>query len=465
MARPDRVRSAAAPLLAALISLALSVTVSAPAPAAEAVDFPAAFDRALRNNALVSVSAEDLFAARKDAEMARGFLLPSLRFDEKFIRTSVPGEAFALKMNQKKLLASDFLDVANFNSPPPRNDFLGVLALDQPLFAPKAYFGYAMARKETDAKFLDLSRKKEEVAYRVLTAYLTVLSAKRFSTVAEQALSDAREHLRVAQSLESAGMGLSSDVLRAKVFLASAEGAKVTADSRLEIARRGFALSMGEPWAAPVDASGVLPAFPDPGTIEERIAAVSRRADLRAFSLRVANADRNVRLQKSEYLPTVGVSGAYEVDGESTPFSPDNRTWKVGVGLTWNLFDGFRREASVAKAASERRRAGDAYRGLRDAAAFQVAQAYLGVREATRREEIARASLASAEEGVRLVNARYENHLGRMVDLLDAQTALNAARADSVRAENDVRQSRAQLLYASGGLLEWALSVEKETGR
>jgi outer membrane protein TolC len=90
---------------------------------------------------------------------------------------------------------------------------------------------------------------------------------------------------------------------------------------------------------------------------------------------------------------------------------------------------------------------------MRDQAAFEAAQADLGVREATLRWEIARAALASAEEGVRLLTSRYENHLGRMVDLLDAQTALDSARAARIRAENDVRLSRAQRLYASGGLL------------
>ena len=56
---------------------------------------------------------------------------------------------------------------------------------------------------------------------------------------------------------------------------------------------------------------------------------------------------------------------------------------------------------------------------------------------------------------MRLLKSRYENHLGRMVDLLDAQTALDGARAARIRAENDVRLSRAQRLYASGGLLSF----------
>jgi outer membrane protein TolC len=136
----------------------------------------------------------------------------------------------------------------------------------------------------------------------------------------------------------------------------------------------------------------------------------------------------------------------------------------VGVGLTWNLFDGMRREAELGKAVAERRRAQAYHRGIRDQAAFEAAQADLGVKEATLLGEIARAALASAEESVRLLKSRYENHLGRMVDLLDAQTALDGARAARIRAENDVRLSRARRLYASGGLLSFA-APDAENGK
>ena len=460
MARPARF-SSLSPLFGALLFLLTSGFPIPPAASAmEAVDYRQAVTRALSNNAFVSAAGEDAVAARHDAKAARGYLLPSVRFDEKFVRTTIPAEAFGLKMNQEKLLASDFADVRNFNSPPPRNDFIATVSLEQPLFAPKAYIGYGMAKVEADAKNQDLYRRKEDAVYRVLAAVLDVVTARQFVEVAGQGLSDAREHLRIAESLEAAGMGLASDALRAKVAVASAESAEVTAENRLELARRRLALAMGEPGAPPVDVAGPPPEFPDPGTPGERGTDTTGRTDLRASSLRVANAGSNVRLRRSGYLPDVGLSAAYQVDGEDGPFISDNRSWKVGVGLTWNIFDGMRREAEVGKAIAERRRAQAFDRGMRDQAAFEAAQAELGVKEATLRLEIARAALASAEEGVRLLKSRYENHLGRMVDLLDAQTALDGARADRIRAENDVRLSRAQRLYASGGLLSFAAAEE-----
>ena len=464
MARSSRYSSVSALSGAALLLL---TAVSPPLPdasAMESVDFSQAVARALSNNAFVQAAEEEATVARNDADAARGHLLPSVRFDERFVRTTVPAEAFALKLNQEKLLASDFADVSNFNSPPPRNDFIGTLSLEQPIFAPKAYYGYGMAKVEADAKAQDLYRRKEEAVYRVVAAVLDVVTAREFVEVSGQGLSDAREHLRIAETLEATGMGLASDALRAKVAVASAEGAKVAAENRLELARRRLALAMGEPGAPPVDVIGPPPEFPDPGSPEGDGTSATGRADLLASSLRVANAGSNVELRKSGYLPDLGFAAAYQVDAEDSPFSSDNRSWKVGVGLTWNLFDGMSREAEVGKAVASLRRAQAYDRGVRDQAAFEAAQADLGVKEATLRAEIARAALASAEEGVRLLTSRYENRLGRMVDLLDAQTALDAARAARIRSENDVRLSRAQRFYASGGLLS-LVAPNVETGK
>lgn len=433
------------------------------ASAGEEVDFPAAVDAALRNNALLSAAGFEAQAAREDARAARGLYLPRLTFEEKFVRTNIPAEVFALKLNEERLAASDFADVRNFNEAPPINDYIATVTLEQPLFAPKAWLGRAMAAREARARELDLARRKEEVVFHLLSSYLDLLTAKEFLEVAERGVSDAREHHRIAETMERNGVGLLSDLLRAKVFLARAESDRVTAENRVLLARAALGLAMGKPGGAQVDAIAPVPPLPEKGALEERISALRKqRADLRAFSLRLENAGEQVTFEKSGYLPTVGVGGAYRIDGQDGPFSPDNRTWRVGVELSWNLFDGLRREAAVAKAATERSGAKESFREASDRAAFEVTRAFLAVGEAERRLEIARAVVDSAEEGARLVRARVKNQLARMIDLLDAQTALNGARADRVRAENDLRHSRARLEAASGRLLSWALAAGRE---
>jgi outer membrane protein TolC len=417
----------------------------------------------MRNNPFLSAAREEWASAKSDVAAARGSYLPRLLFEERFVRTDIPSEVFAFRINQERLLPSDFASVDNFNKPPPINEYLTSFTVEQPLFAPKVFLGHRIAGREAEAKGLELRRKKEEVVHQVLAAYLGVLTAKEYLQVAIRAREDSKEHLRVAEASEKAGMGLASDVLRAKVFLASAEGTLVTAENRLSLARQGLALAMGEKGGTAVDASIALPPLPDEGALPDRIAAaLAGRADLGASSLRAENASTNVEFQRSDYLPTVGMTGAWQMDGGDAPFSPDNRSWKVGVGLAWNLFDGFRREAAVTKASADRRRARAYYRGAQDHAAFQVTRAYLEVQEARKRLEIASSAASAADEGTRLLKARYENQLARMIDLLDAQTAVNVARADLVKAENDLRQSRAELLFASGDLLSWALPDSEE---
>ncbi len=459
MAAPARTSRVAALCVAALVvagAPAPSARSESP-PAAAAVAFPEAVARALANNASVAAAGHAWASAKRDAEAARGYYLPSLLFEERFTRTNVPAEVFAFKMNQERLLASDFANVDNFNKPPPINDSMTSLSVEQPLFAPKAYLGYRMAGREAEARGLDAARTKEETVHRVVSAYLDALTAKELARVAEQQVSDAREHLRVAEALEGAGMGLASDVLRARVFLARAESGLVTAGSRLDLARTALGLAMGEKAGTRIGPAGPIPPLPEAGSLEARIAAVgTSRSDLRAFSARVANAETNVTYERSGYLPAVGATGAWQLDSRDGPFAPDNRTWKVGVGLTWTLFDGLRREAAVGKAVEERAKAKAQLRGAGDQAAFEVTRAYLAVEEAGRRAAIARAALASAEEGMRLVGKRYENQRARMIDLLDAQSALDGARVDVVAAENDVLASRAALELASGTLLSWA---------
>jgi outer membrane protein TolC len=447
-----------------MLFLILSAAASPfrPAEAMESVDVLQAVARALKANPAVAAAGHDLTAAKRDIDAARGRYLPELAVGLQFIRTNVPAEVFAFTIDQGKLTASAFQDVNNFNNPPPLTDYLTTFTLRQPLFAPQAYLGYKMARKEAGAKGLDYSRTMEETVYKVLVACLDVLTAKAYAGVAAQGLSDAKEHLRLAEAAERAGTGLSADVLRAKVSVAASEGEMVTAENRIELAQRGLSLAMGERNAVPVDVQGRPPEFPEAGPLEELQTAVEKRADLRAVSMRVSNAGTGEALRKSEYLPTLGFLGEYRLDASNGPFSAENRSWKVGVGLSWNIFDGLRRESAVARAASERRKAEEYYRGEKDLASFHVAQAYLEVRGARRRSEIANSAVKAAEEGSRLIRSRYENQIGRMIDVLDAQAALDRARAEAVKAENDVRRSRARLMFASGTLLEWAVAGGKE---
>jgi outer membrane protein TolC len=144
----DEITRAAVACLAALLAM---IPANATSGALQ-VDFSEALARAMKNNPFMSAAGEEWTAAKMDAKIARSHYLPNLKFEERFARTSVPAEVFAFKINQERLLQSDFASVDNFNRPPPTNDYMTSFTVEQALFAPKAYFGYKIADREAGAK-------------------------------------------------------------------------------------------------------------------------------------------------------------------------------------------------------------------------------------------------------------------------------------------------------------------------
>ena len=74
--------------------------------------------------------------------------------------------------------------------------------------------------------------------------------------------------------------------------------------------------------------------------------------------------------------------------------------------------------------------------------------------EAVKRLEVARHALVDAEESVRLISRRFENSLMTMVELMDAQTTLNRARAQLVENESSYALATARLFHAAGIFLK-----------
>jgi outer membrane protein TolC len=60
----------------------------------------------------------------------------------------------------------------------------------------------------------------------------------------------------------------------------------------------------------------------------------------------------------------------------------------------------------------------------------------------------------TAEEGRRLVKARFENSLAPLVDLLDVQLSLDQSRANLVLRENEFWLAVVRLSYESGTIIQ-----------
>jgi outer membrane protein TolC len=142
------------------------------------------------------------------------------------------------------------------------------------------------------------------------------------------------------------------------------------------------------------------------------------------------------------------------MNDRNTPFGRDNDSWIIGANLRWELFDGMRRVSDRARAKALRDSAKEYLEQQRREVTFQVRESLLRMDETAKRLEVARASCLNADEGLRLIEKRFANSLAAIVEVLDAQTALNRARANLVETETDYALARARVLHTAGIFLE-----------
>jgi outer membrane protein len=433
-------------LWASLITLFIITDASAE----RVVGLEEAVETALRDNPAIRALDNSVLAGREEIGVAMSALLPRVTFEERYMRTNNPTSAFSSKLNQERFTQADFaLDA--LNSPEAIDDFQTSVSLEQPLFVKEAYVRLKMAKKEAGALGLDLRRKKEAVALEVTRAYLGVQTAREFVRAAERALEESREHKRIAEARFREGLGLYSDTLRTDAFLKEAEERLIRAVKNLEVAKRALGLMLGIEESLDVtDERPSAVTLP----IEEYTATALERSDIKALEKRLENADNAVRLAKAGYLPTVGIGGTYQWNNHNPALGGEGQSYHVMAFLRWTIFDGTKREHEKAKAHYKAMEVSELLEGLKKEVLFRVYEAYLGVGEAGKALELARARERAAEEGRRLVKVRYENSLSTVVDLMDAQSALDAARADVAGKQNDYLVAVSELKYRSGLMLE-----------
>lgn len=415
-----------------------------------------AIEIALENNHEIRAMKNSLLAEKENIGIARSYLLPKITFEERFMRTDNPTYGFMAKLNQERFAMEDFA-IPSLNNPKAINDFQSTLSFEQPLFVRKANLGLDMSKKEFKAKDEEFQRKKEEIALKVAKTYLLILTAKEYVKVSEQAVEDAAEHVRIAEARERAGLGLYSDILRARTALTEAEQRLVSARKNLAVAERSLGLLLGRSEAVTVSDDVLLIPLRD---LDYYINPSLSRKDLEAMKLRYENAKMNVKMAESGYLPMIGIGGSYQFNDHRRPFGSEGGSYQILAFLRWEIFDGTKREHEIAHAKAKVSEAGEYIEGLKKAITFKIHEAFLEAGEAIKNKELAASALKSAEEGRRLVRIRYENGLSPVVDLLDAQMNVDHARANLVAMENNFKISAINLSYEAGILLR-DLNIEK----
>lgn len=430
-----------------MMALALFLLQVQNSYATEMIGLKEAVLMSLEKNHLVGAARSERAAAEAGAKSSRSAYLPRVTVEERAAFTNSGTNAFMMQLDQGR-----FSLAGNLNHPENTGDFQTSFYLQQPLLDLNVSRAVNVAEEESSVRSHALEKRRQEVAFQVYRAYLDLQRVKGHLAVVTQAVKDAAEHQRLASVRSATGVGLKFDELRIGTFVAEVEQQKITSENDVTVARLKLGQAIGlEPGSAPDIAETITAVDLKLSAEELEREAYANRTDLREMTAEVAKAEAGVAAAKGTYWPTLYANASYQMNDRDTPFGRDNDSWMVGATARWEIFDGFRRK-SDAERAQALKSAGESYlNSLRQEVSLQVRELLLRRIESEKRLEIAKCAVRDAEEMIRLVNRRFENALATTVELLDAQTALNRARAQL--AENEATFAIATAsVYQSAGL-------------
>ncbi len=410
-------------------------------------------DHAAYGNRIAAGNTEE---QRARALLAARGILPSLRFEAGYLRTTDPVAVFGTKLRQGTISPDDFAPQQLVN-PAATGNYQGAIVIEQPIFNADAWTGRRAALRAAEAG--RASQEWTQVSLRadvVRAFYGAVFAAERTATMRISART-AHAHVAQAEALVRQGMVTKSDALLASVRAGEIDAQLAEALGDSAIAGRRLALLIGDYHADSRDQKAIVPnVLPTAAVIREitardtAFAEPDERADVIAAATALDAARSDVLRARSAYLPRVNGFARYDRNSRTRPFTGETN-WTVGVLASWSPFSGAgevaEHRAAAARLASAKARAeaAEASAGL-DVEATRTALAVSLIRLA-----IAERAVTQSAEARRIVSRRYAEGLATVVELLDAQTAETQSALSLAQARYAAISAAAARRQALGG--------------
>jgi outer membrane protein TolC len=383
---------------------------------------------ALVHNPDARIAQQRIAAAQAGLEQANSAFWPRLQVESSYTRTDNPMLAFGDILNQRSYSSSlnlnDVPDVDNLNA-------RGIVTV--PLYAGGRNVAERQsARANTAAAKQESEAVRNALGFEVSRAFHTVLKTRKFIRAADAAVSSFEANLVVARRRLDGGTLLKSDVLDIEVRQAQAREDLVRASNASTLAERALRNLLG------IEAGEFTVADTVPVVRAPSAGDFAQRPELAAARERANAAEAQVRGSKSGYQPRVSAFGSLGYDyGWVT--GGDGGNYTAGVLARWDLWDGFSTRSKVREARANLESAREEERRLRLAVGLEVDRARLDLKTAVERLAVSSKTVEQADESANLIQNRFDQGLALPTQLIDAETALVAARVRRAEAESDER--------------------------
>jgi len=317
-------------------------------------------------------------------------------------------------------------------------------------------FGQTIERARAASASRDAQESNEktarfEAALTIRQAFFQAHAQRALVQVGQDSVKNMQRHLTQIQGFVQQGIRPEIDLAQAKTDLANARVTLINAQNGYLTAKAQLNQAMGVAASTDYDVAdeGIGPIPGEDGSGDALLRqALAARPELVTLQKQTKAAELTVSSIQGAYGPTL--SGLGGVSEAGPALDQLGLNWNIGLNLTWPIFQGGLTRAEVREARANVTLAQAQLAQAELAVRFQVEQARLSVRSAKAAIEAARDARENAKERLRLAEGRYEQGVGSIIELDDAEVAELAAGAQLVQAEYNLASARAGLLSALG---------------
>ena len=305
--------------------------------------------------------------------------------------------------------------------------------------------------REVNTFSMDAAR--QQVFLEGTTAYLNVLRAQILVREAMSNVDNFAEQFDAEKKREEQGAGLSVD--------------RITAEQRLLVARSQllvFESQFREAEATYEQVFGHRPDLVDmnmppsqrasmPDSVEDAIRiGLRENPSLRAIGRSADGIGELKRAAKSGYYPNINLSATALRDDDVGGSAKIKREQNITLTATWDIFNGFLTRAQVASAAFQQAATKEQETDLSRRTREFVERFWHQFTSAETRIEVLTDAVNAAKDMVTLRQEQFDSGDGRLLDVLDAQSAVHGAEIELANAKADGLIAQFSLLQSMGRL-------------
>lgn len=301
--------------------------------------------------------------------------------------------------------------------------YTGGVQMEQPLYmGGKIRAAYKMSQLGREMAHWNEALTVSEVILSTDEAYVQVIKAKEMKKVADKYHTLLTELHRSVESAYQHGMKSQNDLLKVQVRLNESELLLRRATNAFRLATMNLCHYIGQSLTAEIDISDEFPEIEKEHKIQ--VYDITARPEYNILNKQVAIAEQQVKLNRSELLPKVGVRGSYdylhglEINDET--FMKQG-SFSVFLNVSVPLFHFGERTNKVRSAKVKLQQTKLELENANEKMLLELTQAANNLDEARLESELADRSLAQAEENMKVSGKQYEAGLETLSDYLEAQ--------------------------------------------